>query len=103
MSDKSGYFYIGNSIGNIHGLDSGENRSYGDASVNFKLTIDNFAKNALIQDVSKELWRIASGKEPELRCWEETRALAFQSAVEQRTFALYTKFYEDLCLRNTGM
>lgn len=95
--DKSGHWYIGNSIGNIHVLESGENRSYGDASVRVKLANGDFAKNAQIQDVSKESWLLASGDENEPRRWKDERALAFQSAVEQRTFALYAKFYQDLC------
>ena len=96
--DKSGHWYIGNSIGNIHVLESGENRSYGDASVQFKLANVDFAKNAQIQDVFKELWLIASGIEDKPRHWDLDRALAFQNAVEQRTLALYAKFYQDLCL-----
>ena len=96
--DKSGHWYIGNSIGNIHVLESGENRSYGDASVQVKLTNVDFAKNAQIQDVFKELWLIASGIEDKPRHWDLDRALAFQNAVEKRTLALYAKFYQDLCL-----
>lgn len=94
--DKSGHWYIGNSIGNIHVLESGENRSYGDASVQVKLANDDFAKNAQIQDTSKKLWLAASGDENKPRHWDISRALDFQQAVEQRTFELYTKFYQEL-------
>ncbi len=93
--DRTGHWFIGNSMGNIHVLESGENRSNGDASVKSKLALDDFAKNAHIQD-DDENWLSASGSESEPRRWVETRALAFQRAVECRTFALYVKFYEDL-------
>ncbi len=94
--DKTGHWYNGNSIGNIHVLESGENRSLGDASVRVKLANDDFAKNAQIQDSSKASWLAASGEEDKPRHWAKTRALDFQKAVEQRTFELYTKFYQDL-------
>jgi len=94
--DKTGHWYTGNSIGNIHVLDSGENRSLGDASVRVKLANDDFAKNAQIQDSSKASWLAASGEEDKPRHWAKARALDFQKAVEQRTFELYTKFYQDL-------
>ncbi len=94
--DNSGHWHIGNSIGNIHVLDSGENRSLGDASVQEKMTKEGFSKNAQITEASRELWLVASGRESDPRYWDKARALAFQNAVEQRAFALYTKFYDDL-------
>lgn len=93
--DNSGHRYIGNSIGNIHVLESSLNRELGDKPVRIKLT-DGFAKHALIQDKHKAAWLIASGDEKAPRKWDEARALAFQRAVEQRSFALYCKFYDDL-------
>lgn len=95
--DNTGHWHIGNSIGNIHVLESGENRSLGDASVRGKLEIGEFAKNAqVLADDTNGAWLEASGDEKEPRKWEEGRALAFQRAVEQRTFVLYSKFYADL-------
>lgn len=94
--DASGHRHIGNSIGNIHVLDSGENRSWGDASAHSKLESKDFSKHALIAEGQKTLWMTASGtKNP--RHWDIERALSFQEAVERRTFAMYKKFYEDLC------
>lgn len=99
FSDNTGYWHIGNSLGNIHVLESSENRQWGDKSVQEKLAIKDVAKNALISESGKnEEWLQASGDDQAPRTWEEGRALAFQRAVEQRTFALYKKFYEDLSL-----
>lgn len=92
--DDSGHWHIGNSIGNIHVLESSENRSWGDASVDDKLDKDGFAMNALIDD--QKGWRKAAGDKAKDRYWDITRARAFQQAVEQRTFALYKKFCVDL-------
>ncbi|MCW2311331.1 DUF1524 domain-containing protein [Rhodoferax antarcticus] len=57
--DDSGHWHIGNSIGNIHVLESSENRSWGDASVDDKLDKVGFTTNALIDDQSD--WRTAAG------------------------------------------
>lgn len=101
--DGSGHWHIGNSIGNIHVLDSSTNRELGDDSVHKKLKIADFAKNALIGDAENmhPIWQSASVVQEHVpvddsRYWDEVRALAFQSAVEQRAFFLYKKFYEDL-------
>ena len=98
--DASGHWHVGNSIGNIHALDSSKNRELGEMSVMKKLKIDGFAKNALINDEEHlAVWNAASESEKnpqDPRNWDEHRALSFQKAVEQRTFALYQKFYGDL-------
>ena len=94
--DKTGHWHVGNSLGNIHVLESSDNRSLGDASVSIKLAKDGFAGNAQILDAHKTVWLSASGDKEKHRHWEKDRALAFQTAVEQRTFALYQKFYADL-------
>ena len=94
--DASGHWHIGNSIGNIHVLESSVNRSLGDTSACFKLAMGEFAKNVQIPENDKNVWEAASGDENNLRYWDKVRALKFQRAVEQRTFALYAKFYEAL-------
>ncbi len=95
--DNTGHWHIGNSIGNIHVLESSENRSWGDASVIDKLGNGEFAKNALVRVDDKErCWLSASGDTEAPRVWKNPRALAFQRAVEQRAFDLYSKFYADL-------
>jgi len=94
--DKSGHWNIGNSIGNIHVLESSANRQLGDTSAHVKLTTGKFAINAQILTPNMEAWQTASGDEDKPRRWDKERALAFQRAVEQRTFALYSKFYEVL-------
>lgn len=97
--DTTGHWYIGNGLGNIHVLESGENRSLGDESAHVKLGMADFPKDALISSESIEVWTKAShGNDgaDQSRKWDENRALAFQTAVEQRTFDLYKKFYMDL-------
>jgi hypothetical protein len=94
--DNTGHWHIGNSIGNIHVLESSENRSWGDASVIDKLGNGEFAKNSHVPVDDKEGWLKASGDKEAPRTWKEERALAFQRAVEQRTFSLYSRFYADL-------
>ena len=102
--DDSGHRHIGNSIGNIHVLESSKNRELGDASVRKKLEIDGFAENALLSGKEQLAeWNAASeseGKAEDLRNWDEDRALSFQKAVEQRAFALYKTFYFELTTRN---
>ena len=92
--DDSGHWHIGNSIGNLHVLESSANRSWGDASVHDKLVEPSFSKTALIDDDAD--WLGAAGDRDKGRHWDEARAMAFQRAVELRTFALYKKFYADL-------
>ena len=58
------------------------------------LTNGDFAKNGLVS--GDEKWTQASPNNEAHRTWTKERALAFQSAVEQRAFALYVKFYTDL-------
>lgn len=101
-ADNTGHWHVGNSIGNIHVLDSSKNRELGDSSVHIKLAITDFAKNALIDDHAEQThstWQSASmvkDKVDDPRYWTLDRTLAFQSAVEQRAFSLYQKFYDDL-------
>ena len=92
--DDSGHWHIGNSIGNLHVLESSANRSWGDASVHDKLVEPSFSKTALIDDDAD--WLVAAGDRDKGRHWDAARAMAFQRAVELRAFALYKKFYADL-------
>lgn len=91
---KGSYGYTGNCIGNLHVLESTDNRSRGDTPLQSMLTNGDFAKNGLVS--GDEKWTQASPNNEAHRTWTKERALAFQSAVEQRAFALYVKFYTDL-------
>lgn len=91
---KDTYWYTGNCIGNLHVLESTDNRSRGDTPLQSMLTNGDFAKNGLVS--GDEKWTQASPNNEAHRTWTKERALAFQSAVEQRAFALYKKFYTDL-------
>lgn len=97
--NNGGHWRVGNSIGNLRVWQSGENRSYGDATPSEKLKFDNpIERDKLLQqsaiDSSQiEGWKICSDGE---KCWNETRAQAFQQVIEQRAFALYKCFYCEL-------
>lgn len=91
---KDTYWYTGNGIGNLHVLESTDNRSRGDTSLQSMLTNGDFAKNGLVS--GHEKWTQASPNNEAHRTWTKERALAFQAAVEERAFALYKKFYTDL-------
>lgn len=91
---KGFYGYTGNCIGNLHVLESTDNRSRGDIPLQSMFTNGDFAKNGLVS--GDEKWTEASPNDEAHRTWTKERALAFQCAVEQRAFALYVKFYTDL-------
>lgn len=91
---KGSYGYTGNCIGNLHVLESTDNRSRGDTPLQSMLTNGDFAKNGLVS--GDEKWTQASPNNEAHRTWTKERALAFQKAVEERAFALYVKFYTDL-------
>lgn len=96
---------IGNGIGNIRVWESSLNRSVGSASPAEKLMLD-----AMVEDSEGRLlleysaieadqvadWKMASGLIGEYRSWNHDRALAFQRAVEKRSFSLYQTYYNDM-------
>lgn len=95
---KGTYSYTGDCIGNVHVLESSENRSWGDTPLERKLTNSGFVESGLLCKEDKN-WIQASPvtQDDQAHCtWTKKRALAFQSAVEERAFALYVKFYTDL-------
>lgn len=101
--DMTGDSIIGNAIGNIHVLDSSDNRSLCDTAPHKKLYINKdssaFRKSALIDEADEvaRLWESASVVEDkDYRFWDAKRAGDFQRVVEYRTFSLYKKFYTDL-------
>lgn len=91
---KGSLGYTGNCIGNLHVLESSENRSRGDTPLASMLKHDGFARNGLVS--GSDEWMRASPDDKVHRTWTKERALDFQAAVEQRAFALYKKFYSDL-------
>lgn len=93
---------VGNSIGNIRIIDLSKNRSDGNATPGEKLKLYECNESTrelltdfVIDDSQVEDWRIASGKGKSDE-WDRKRALAFQSAVENRTFDLYQRYYDEL-------
>jgi hypothetical protein len=78
------------------------NRADSDKSPKDKLNLDNddderrrLLKDSAIRTDQIKDWRDASG-EDKPRSWGTNRALAFQRAVEERTFYLYQRYFEEL-------
>jgi hypothetical protein len=118
--DKQAHTRLGNAIGNVRVWDSSENRGDGDAVPSAKLKMSPIPQTlALDVDTNEVRLRdsaIADGTNPRLTdettawkgcdCdssapndamhWTTKRALAFQEAIELRTFNLYQRFYADL-------
>lgn len=98
---------LGNSIGNVRVWSSSDNRSDGDISVPQKLKLNDngstdtkrLCLDSLITGTETQAWIDGSAAEADNhRHWNKHRALAFQRAIEYRTFNLYEKFYNDLGL-----
>lgn len=94
---------LGNSIGNIRVWDASHNRSDGDASPNEKLANsgdqkkqDQWLTDSAIDGLHQAHWEACSPSDPEAKAyWDRPRALAFQSAVVLRAYALYEQLYRD--------
>lgn len=111
-ADEEGHWRIGNAIGNVRVWDSSDNRSDGDTAPSIKLKLTDAGGNHDVlldsaitfgpnDDLKDELqaWKDCSPdleKSGEPKFWTEPRALAFQRAIELRTFNLYQRFYSDL-------
>ncbi len=107
---------VGNAIGNIRVWPSINNRADGNRSPSCKLKLyfDDDERRMCLTDSAIdrnqiEDWKEASndppnvGQEPlpaanegRYRSWSFNRALAFQRAVEKRTFDLYQRYFNDL-------
>lgn len=98
--EEGGHTIIGNSIGNIQVISFSDNRSYGDKPPREKLELNKPDKEKLsdraINENQIKDWCVTSGAEGRYREWDLERALAFQRAVEKRTFDLYKRYYNDL-------
>jgi hypothetical protein len=107
---------VGNGIGNLRVWDSSNNRSDGDEAPKYKLgltpkpgkgdspeehpsTMEELLRWSAIPNCDEHInnWRGCSlGIDGEKRTWNPERTVAFQKAVELRTFALYESFYNEL-------
>ena len=101
--DSEGHWRVGNSIGNLRVCGSSENRSDGDDTPSKKLKLNDKndeCKELLQQSAIAidhiEFWQSCSGIEGKGKLWSKERTQAFQRAVEQRAFALYTSYFDDL-------
>lgn len=109
-ADHQGHYRLGNAIGNVRVWDSSRNRSDGDRTPSEKLNLmnagdatgvlrDSAITNFTSGDIADETqaWILCGPiKDHDHKIWEKTRALAFQKAIELRTFNLYQRFYADL-------
>jgi hypothetical protein len=114
-ADTEGHWRLGNALGNVRVWNSSENRGDGDAAPSVKLKLMPMPsmaeeskarlRDSAITDVADDdfadetqAWR---GCDPDPVAkdsmhWTIARALAFQKAIELRTFNLYQRFYFDL-------
>lgn len=100
---NGGDWRVGNSIGNLRVWYSSDNRSDGAKTAveklpnNDRLDSSDLVADSAITSVQWKRgdWQVCSNKEHG-RSWDEIRASAFQSAVEQRTLDLYTRYFEEL-------
>lgn len=107
---KSNRSHVGNSIGNLHVLDSSLNRSFGDAPIQDKINYQpeqgsgrkwNPQEDSLILhkenvENAKSLWLKASPRCDKDTHWDMNRLAAFQEVVQLRTLDLYSIYY-DAC------
>ena len=109
-ADEEGYWRIGNAIGNVRVWDSSDNRSDGDTAPTVKLKLNDITNHGDVLRHSAITYETQDGLTGECQAWEDCspakaddprywtkpRALAFQRAIELRTFNLYQRFYSDL-------
>jgi hypothetical protein len=103
FAEEKQIWVVGNAIGNIRVWDSVLNRVLGEESPaeKLKLDVDDEERWALLKDSAVHIdelehWKLASGVRDQYRSWSRERALAFQTAVEKRTFNLYQRFFDEL-------
>lgn len=93
---------LGNSIGNYRVMDSSENRSRGNESLQLSLLQTEVQTEGKWNDYSfnpageieLQKWRLASPIKDELK-WDDDRLLAFQYAIESRVLYLYKRYFEE--------
>lgn len=101
LADNDAYHVIGNGIGNVRVWDSSGNRSDGDTSPKSKRptagdAAEKWMKDSVIVDSDWTFWESCSpADESKKKVWDHGRALAFQRAVEHRTFDLYERLYKE--------
>ena len=111
-ADAQGHWRLGNAIGNVRVWDSSDNRSDGDTAPAVKLKLTDTDKGRDVLRDSAITFQTKDGLSDETQAWEKCgpvpenandpkfwtkpRALAFQKAIELRTFNLYQRFYADL-------
>jgi hypothetical protein len=99
--DTDAHKVLGNGIGNVRAWYFAHNRQDGDTSPKVKMGPQEheqteWMRNSAICERQLTLWQTCSPvDENNKRHWTFDRALAFQQAVERRTFDLYQRLYKD--------
>ncbi|MDO8177679.1 MAG: DUF262 domain-containing protein [Undibacterium sp.] len=121
-ADDQGHWRLGNAIGNVRVWDSSNNRSDGDASPHIKLKLQSLTdsiemntsssasegSSAILRDSAisdgtdnfideRQAWMACAPiANEDVMYWTKERAIAFQKAIEGRTFNLYQQFHTAL-------
>jgi hypothetical protein len=100
FAEENQIWVVGNAIGNIRVWASVLNRAQSPTE-KLKLDVGDDERWALLKDSAIhvdqiEYWKLASGVGDKDRSWSRDRALAFQLAVEKRTFNLYQRYFDEL-------
>lgn len=98
LADQTGdkdYWLTGNSIGNVRVWESSRNRSDGDVSPSQKIGGDKTAMaHSAMEPDQWGSWEACSAPDEQKKGhWNVARTVAFQQAVEDRVFSLYSKLY----------
>lgn len=88
---------VGNSIGNVRVWESSRNRGDGDVSPSQKIGGDETAMaHSAMESDQWGSWEACSAPDEQKKGhWNVARAAAFQQAVEDRVFSLYSALYRD--------
>ncbi|MGF1642111.1 MAG: DUF1524 domain-containing protein [Thiotrichales bacterium] len=99
------YYVVGHAIGNVRIWSTSDNRSDGDASPKDKMTSHEggpiyWMKKSAIAESQEHLWEACSPADnadgDNKKLWDLDRAIAFQRVVENRTFDLYKRLYDEV-------
>lgn len=129
-ADKEGHWRLGHAIGNVRVWDSSKNRGDGDAAPSVKLKLmpipqtpessqppatDKDSKEVRLRDSAiadetkqgltdeTKAWKECDFENEDPMQWTKGRALAFQKAIELRTFNLYQQFFVALRFNDLGV
>lgn len=103
VDNNRGHVHVGNSIGNLRVWYASDNRGDGDAPAADKLNLNSdvdVLNNERLKDSAMHAdrvadWTACSGK-GSAASWTPVRAQAFQTAIENRVYDLYARYFDEL-------